>query len=130
MASYQTFTPLSTKNYIARSGSFHLNANQFNQTITMTTTEKQKLISEFKPVLDEAIYIGLVPENKRFITLSLAVRDRESLNNTKSLFTMGRAALCAQFDERARNGELETLKHSDPGHFKKLWRAKFNCDPK
>jgi len=96
----------------------------------MTTKEKNTLINEMKPALDEAIYIGLVPESKRFITLSLAVRDRESLNNTKSLFKVGRAALCAQFDELARKGGLDTMKQDDFGYFKKLWRAKFLTDPK
>jgi len=96
----------------------------------MTTTEKQKLISEFKPVLDEAISTGLVPENMRFKTLSLAVRDRESLNNVKSLLNMGLDALRAQFDARARNGDLESLKQSDLAYFNRLWTAKFGKTPK
>ena len=90
----------------------------------------QSILSQVDQLLIEAKFIGLFDERQSAILKSMTLLNGlESSLHVRDMIQEGKKALVNQFEEYAAKGGFQELKASDPLHFAKLWRAKYNKNP-
>ncbi len=82
--------------------------------------------AEFEQLLDQAVFIGVIPVGRRSDWLKLGA---SNLSEACPVLEGMRAQLIEKFTELTNNGGLEKLKRTEPDQFDKIWRAVFLTAP-